>query len=38
MVREDDIYNGYFIPKGAFILANLKSVHLIIRFHASTLS
>jgi len=23
MLREDDVYNGYFIPKGAIILTNL---------------
>jgi Cytochrome P450 len=26
LLREDDIYNGYFIPKGAIILTNIKSV------------
>ena len=26
LLREDDIYNGYFIPKGAIILTNVKSV------------
>jgi Cytochrome P450 len=35
MVREDDVYNGYFIPKGAIVLVNITSVHLIIRYHAS---
>jgi hypothetical protein len=34
MLREDDVYNGYFIPKGAIILTNLWSVDSIIRFHA----
>jgi hypothetical protein len=35
MAREDDVYNGYFIPKGAIVLVNIRSVHLIIRYHAS---
>jgi len=30
MLREDDIYNGYFIPKGTMVVVNITSVHLII--------
>jgi len=30
LLREDDIYNGYFIPKGAMVVVNITSVYLII--------
>ena len=33
MLREDDIYDGYFIPKGAIIITNLWSVWSIICFY-----
>jgi hypothetical protein len=33
MLREDDIYDGYFIPKGAIILTNVWSVCSIIYFY-----
>jgi hypothetical protein len=35
MLREDDIYNGYFIPKGTIILTNVGSVHSILSFNGS---
>ena len=37
-VMEDDIYNGYFIPKGSLVIANIWQVLLSLSFWSSSLS